>query len=189
MSPDSEQAQGPVADTQEMGFPDFACVVFRLSKAVYRPLFEAIWGAQSFAIRWPSNTKRICSTPGGAAMLGDKPTPVSLTPMDRGIASATFDAYAHSITAYEASPDVGAFSSKFDAFLAGNATLTVDEKAGLRFISRQGELQFLPSRRKRGHSYTRSERQQQRDRCRAFLHRRDVGQSRASQEPGGSVLL
>ena len=63
-------------------------------------------------------------------MLGDKPTPVNLTPMDRGIASATFDAYAHSITAYEASPDVGAFSSKFDAFLAGNATLTVDEKAG-----------------------------------------------------------
>lgn len=40
MSPDSKQAQGPVVDTQEMGFPDFACVVFRLSKAVYRPLFR-----------------------------------------------------------------------------------------------------------------------------------------------------
>ena len=72
MSPDSEQAQGPVLDTQEMGFPDFACVVFRLSKAVYRPLFEAIWGAQSFAIRWPSNIERICSTPGGAAVFGGK---------------------------------------------------------------------------------------------------------------------
>ena len=130
MSPDLEQAQGPVVDTQEMGFPDFACVVFRLSKAVYRPLFEGIWGTQSFAIRWPSNTERICSTPGGAAALDGKPTPVNLTPVERGIASATFDAYAHSITAYEASPDVSAFSSKFDAFLAGNATLTADEKAG-----------------------------------------------------------
>ena len=95
MSPDSKQAQGPVVDTQEMGFPDFACVVFRLSKAVYRPLFEGIWRA-SFAIRWPFNTERICSTAGGSAMLGGKPTPVNLTPVERGIANATFDAYAHS---------------------------------------------------------------------------------------------
>ena len=129
MSPDSKQAQGPVVDTQEMGFPDFACVVFRLSKAVYRPLFEGIWRA-SFAIRWPFNTERICSTAGGSAMLGGKPTPVNLTPVERGIANATFDAYAHSLTAYKASPDVSAFSSKFEASLAGNTTLTVDEKAG-----------------------------------------------------------
>jgi cytochrome c peroxidase len=46
MSPDSEQAQGPVVDTQEMGFPDFACVVFRLSKAVYRPCSK-LFGAPS----------------------------------------------------------------------------------------------------------------------------------------------
>jgi cytochrome c peroxidase len=29
--PDAEQAQGPPVDTQEMGFPDTACVAFRLS--------------------------------------------------------------------------------------------------------------------------------------------------------------
>ena len=63
-------------------------------------------------------------------MLGGKPTPVNLTPVERGIANATFDAYAHSLTAYKASPDVSAFSSKFEASLAGNTTLTVDEKAG-----------------------------------------------------------
>ena len=45
MSPDSKQAQGPVVDTQEMGFPDFACVVFRLSKAVYR-LCSKVFGAR-----------------------------------------------------------------------------------------------------------------------------------------------
>ena len=44
-SADAEQAQHPPVDTQEMGFPDAACIAFRLSKAVYRPLFELVWGA------------------------------------------------------------------------------------------------------------------------------------------------
>src|SRR5882757_2445853 len=42
--PDAEQAQGPPVDTQEMGLPDTGCVVFRLSTAAYRPLFEEVWG-------------------------------------------------------------------------------------------------------------------------------------------------
>jgi cytochrome c peroxidase len=40
--PDGEQAQGPPVDTQEMGFPDTACIAFRLSQAAYRPLFEEV---------------------------------------------------------------------------------------------------------------------------------------------------
>jgi len=64
-SADAEQAQHPPVDTQEMGFPDTACVAFRLSKAVYRPLFELVWGAD-FPIRWPGSTEKICASPGGA---------------------------------------------------------------------------------------------------------------------------
>src|SRR6478672_1167997 len=60
-SADAEQAQHPPVDTQEMGFPDAACIAFRLSKAVYRPLFELVWGAD-FHIRWPDNTEQICAT-------------------------------------------------------------------------------------------------------------------------------
>ena len=33
-NPDANQAQGPPVDTQEMGFPDTACIAFRLSQAV-----------------------------------------------------------------------------------------------------------------------------------------------------------
>ena len=40
----AEQAQGPPVDTQEMSFPDTACIAFRLSQAAYRPLFEEVWG-------------------------------------------------------------------------------------------------------------------------------------------------
>src|SRR5437868_6189857 len=46
-NPDAEQAQHPPVDTQEMGMPDIACIPYRLSQAVYRPLFEQRWGAGS----------------------------------------------------------------------------------------------------------------------------------------------
>jgi hypothetical protein len=44
-TPDAEQAQFPPVDPLEMGFPDTACIAFRLSSADYRPLFELVWGA------------------------------------------------------------------------------------------------------------------------------------------------
>jgi len=62
-SPDAEQAQHPPVDTQEMGLPDTACIAFRLSQAVYRPLFELVWGAGSLDIPIPAVAERICSTP------------------------------------------------------------------------------------------------------------------------------
>jgi cytochrome c peroxidase len=64
-NPDAEQAQHPPVDTGEMGFPDTACVAFRLSQSRYRPLFEQVWGPGSLDINFPSETKRICDTPGG----------------------------------------------------------------------------------------------------------------------------
>jgi cytochrome c peroxidase len=135
-SPDSEQAQGPPLDPLEMGNPDFGCIVFKLSRAAYRPLFESIWGKQSFDIRFPPDTERVCSTPAGA--FGNNPTPLRLSPRDRGIASATYDAFAHSITGFENGPEVSPMSSKFDAFLAGQATLSSDEMAGYNLFRGKG---------------------------------------------------
>ena len=43
-SADLEQAQHPPVDPDEMGFPDTACIAYRLSQAVYRPLFQEVWG-------------------------------------------------------------------------------------------------------------------------------------------------
>src|SRR5437870_3326759 len=82
-NPDAQQAQGPPVDTQEMGFPDTACIAFRLSQAMYRPLFEEVWGAGSFEINFPSDTAQICAIPGGAAVFGGSATPVKLSPADR----------------------------------------------------------------------------------------------------------
>jgi cytochrome c peroxidase len=133
-SADAEQAQHPPVDTQEMGFPDAACVAFRLSKAVYRPLFELVWGAD-FHIRWPGDTEQICATPGGAARFGGSPTPIPLSPEDRAKANNIYDHWGQSISKYERSNRLSPFTSKFDTFLEGKYTLTPDEMAGYNLFN------------------------------------------------------
>src|SRR5467141_1997089 len=93
-NPDAEQAQGPPVDTVEMGFPDTACVAFRLSHAVYRPLFEEVWGKGSFDINFPHETAQICATPGGAAAFGTNTTPINLSPADRTRSNDVYDHWA-----------------------------------------------------------------------------------------------
>jgi cytochrome c peroxidase len=129
-NPDAHQAQGPPVDTQEMGSPDTACITFKLSRAVYRPLFELVWGEGSFDINFPPDTEQICATPGGAAVFGGDTTPVKLSPADRTRSNAVYDHWGQSLDAYEQSVQVSAFSSKFDAYLKGNYTLTPTEQAG-----------------------------------------------------------
>jgi cytochrome c peroxidase len=137
-NPDSQQAQGPPVDTGEMGFPDTACVAFRLSQAVYRPLFEEVWGKGSFDINFPPNTAEICATPGGAAVFGGSATPIALSPGDRTRANTVYNHWGESLDAYEASVQVSAESSKFDAFLHGTTTLTADEMAGFKLFNGKG---------------------------------------------------
>jgi cytochrome c peroxidase len=128
-SADAEQAQHPPVDTQEMGFADTACVAFRLSKAVYRPLFELVWGAD-FDISWRGDTEKICATPGGAARFGGNATPIRLSPKDRTKANNIHDHWGQSISKYERSNRLSPFTSKFDAFPKGTYNLTADEMAG-----------------------------------------------------------
>ena len=131
-NPDAEQAQHPPVDTQEMGNPDTACIVYKLSLAEYRPLFEQLYGEESLDIKFPHNTAEICATPGGAAVFGTDTQPVKLKPEDRLKANEAYDHWGQAIDAYEESVQVSAFSSKFDAFLKDSVAnpLTADEAAG-----------------------------------------------------------
>src|SRR5258705_6654070 len=127
-NPAAEQAEGPPTNPVEMGLPDVACAVYRASQRPYRALFEGVWGPQAFAIAWPDNVERVCERP-GPATAGD-PLPVHLGPIDRGRAGTTFDQMAQSIAGYEASAEVTAFTSKFDAVLANKAQFTTLEQQG-----------------------------------------------------------
>ena len=75
-SPDAEQAQGPPHDTQEMGLPDTACIVYRISQGSYADVFTTVWGTQAFAIRWPADVEKVCDMPGGA--FGTNTAPLAL---------------------------------------------------------------------------------------------------------------
>jgi cytochrome c peroxidase len=126
-NPAAEQAEGPPTNPVEMALPDIACAVYRASQRPYRGLFEQLWGAQAFAIKWPADAEQVCDTPGPPP---DGTPPVRLDPAERGLASATFDQMAQSIASYEASAEVTAFTSKFDAVQAGKAKFTPQEQHG-----------------------------------------------------------
>src|ERR1700730_14526869 len=137
-SPDANQAQGPPVDTGEHMLPDTACVAFRLQSAVYKSFFIEVWGDDIDTIKFPTNTEEICETPGGAKVFGTDTMPIKLSSPDRAIANHAYDHWAQSLDQYEASPDVSAFSSKFDAFLAGDTTLSADEMAGFKLFNGRG---------------------------------------------------
>ena len=126
-NPAAEQAQGPPTNPVEMGLPDIACSVYRVSQRPYRSLFEQVWGAQAFAIEWPSEVEEVCAQPG--PQKNGSPA-VRLSAIDRGRASATFDQMAQSFAGYEASAEVSPLTSKFDAVLAGHAQFTPQEQSG-----------------------------------------------------------
>jgi cytochrome c peroxidase len=137
-NPDAEQAQHPPVDTGEMGFPDTACIAFRLSHSRYRDLFEQVWGEGSLDINFPPDTEQICSTPGGAAIFAGNTTPIQLSPADRTLANQVYNHWGQSLDAYEQSIQVSAFTSKFDAMLAGNYTFTANETAGYKLFNGKG---------------------------------------------------
>jgi cytochrome c peroxidase len=134
----ANQAQGPPLDTQEMANPDSACLVWKLSLSKYKFFFEQIFGVGSLELNWPSNVQQICSTPAGAAALGGNPTPLPLSPTDRTLANKDFDEFAQAIASYEGSDSVSPFTSKFDYYLAGKATLTTQELNGYDLFRGKG---------------------------------------------------
>src|ERR1700682_1344929 len=139
-SPDAEQPQHPPVDTQEHALPDTACIAFRLSTAVYRPLFEKIWGAGSLDIKFPPDTEAICDTPGGASQFFGSTTPINVTPADRTKANTVFDHWGQSISFYEDSPAVSPFTSKVDANINGlpGSAYTPNEAAGAILFAGKG---------------------------------------------------
>ena len=131
-NPSAEQAQGPPTNPVEMGLPDSACIAYRLSHAPYRKLFETVWGGDSFHIQWPPEIERICATPGPPA--ADDEYPVHLAVADRERANHVYDEFGLAVAAYEASPEVSPFTSKYDYVQAGKEKFTEQESLGYRLF-------------------------------------------------------
>ncbi|MEO8623263.1 MAG: cytochrome c peroxidase [bacterium] len=120
-SPSAEQSQLPFVNPVEQGLPDVACVVWRISKASYVNTYVQAYDARIKSIVWPNGIGGKCETEGST---------VPLSPATRSIVNLEFDRIALAIAAFEASPQVNAFSSKYDASLKGTAKLTDLEETG-----------------------------------------------------------
>ncbi|MGA7325089.1 MAG: cytochrome c peroxidase [Rhodomicrobium sp.] len=142
------QAEGSPLNPLEMANPDAACVIYRMSQRPYKGLFESVWGWRTFDLAWPGNVETLCNKPNNnpASAIGSEvpgpdtaPLVLDLSPRDRARVQLTFDQMAQSIAAYEASPEVSPFSSKFDAFLAGKAELSEAEGRGYDLFNAQAK--------------------------------------------------
>ena len=101
-------------------------MVFRVREANYDGLFSSVWGRKINNIDFPKGTDEQCTHEG---------ITIALTPSDRALALTVYDQIVLSIAAFENSPEVNRFSSKYDAYLAGKAQLTDKELRGLELYN------------------------------------------------------
>jgi cytochrome c peroxidase len=103
-NPAADQALGPFLNPVEQALPDSACVVYRVATATdYAVSFADVWGPLDIA--WPTDIDQTCATEGST---------VELSNADRAASDTAYGQIGLSIAEYEASPEVNAFTSKFD---------------------------------------------------------------------------
>jgi len=133
-NPAADQAQGPFLNPKEQGLPDSACVVYRVCTETNYPVsFEDVWGDEACDITWPADVEATCATEG---------TTVALSSEDRTKSDMAYDNIALSIAAYEDSPEVNAFSSKYDMAFQGMTKLSREEQRGFALFQGKGKCKL-----------------------------------------------
>lgn len=132
-NPAADQALGPFLNPVEQALPDSACVVYRVCNPVipgdYPVSFEDVWGEEACAITWPADVEVVCATEGAT---------VGLSSEDRATSDMTYGRIGLSIASYEDSPEVNAFTSKYDWTFSGNAKLSKQEQRGYALFRGKG---------------------------------------------------
>lgn len=132
-NPAGDQALDPPLTTTEMDLSDAACVIWRIYVGPYRALFEQVWGSDVFNIAWPATTDKRCDIPLSNNSMN--PTIVPLSAGDRAKVNKDYSDFGLAGAAYEASDAVSPFSSKFDAWQDGKATLSSQEMEGYKLFT------------------------------------------------------
>lgn len=129
-NPAADQAQGPFVNPAEQGLRDPACVVYYVATGAYADQYKAVWGNDIADIAFPADMGALCAAEGGL---------VALSPADRAKVNQEYDRIALSIAAYEASPEVNQFTSKFDAWRGGGTSLSKEEARGFALFQGKGK--------------------------------------------------
>ena len=124
-NPAADQAQGPFLNPLEQALGDNACVVYFVCNASYPVSLDEVYPG-SCEVDWPADVEAQCGLADGLVDLDD---------MNAARVDMAYDSIALAIAAYEASPEVNAFSSKYDAYLAKLVDLSDTEKEGLKLFN------------------------------------------------------
>lgn len=127
-NPAADQAQGPFLNPAEHALPDSACVVYRVFNGGYPVPYETVWG--TISIIWPDNIETICAKEDETVLLSID---------DRARSDLAYDNIALSIAAYEGSPEVNQFTSKYDYSLMAKVKLTKQEQKGFALFQGKGK--------------------------------------------------
>ena len=127
-NPAADQALGPFLNPVEQALPDPSCVVYLVREGNYADLFYAVWGTALADVEFPDDMKQQCRQSGADF-------DVAFTAEEEVALAAAYDQVGLSIAAFEASPEVNPFSSKFDAWRAGTAEFTDLEEWGFELFT------------------------------------------------------
>lgn len=127
-NPAADQALGPFLNDVEQALPDLSCVVYFVRESNYADLFYAVWGTELADVEFPDDMRQQCRQ-------SSADFDVEFTAEEEAALAAAYDQVGLSIAAFEASPEVNPFSSKFDAWRAGMAELTDQEEWGFELFT------------------------------------------------------
>ena len=99
----------------------------------YPVFFDDVWGAGACDIAWPADVNTVCAT---------EDSTVALSPEDRAKSDMAYGNIGLSIAAYEDSPEVNAFTSKFDYTKNGKTKLTKLERRGFALFQGKGKCRL-----------------------------------------------
>jgi len=128
-SPVADQAQGPFLNPLEHALPNSACVVHSVCNGVYALQFKEHW-PQSCKISWPGEIQQYCHGKQKKLLISD----AVQKQIDRA-----YDNIALTIAVFESSGKLNPFTSKYDYYLVGKATLTDQELKGLELFNNKGK--------------------------------------------------
>jgi cytochrome c peroxidase len=111
--PAAEQALGPFLNPAEQNLADAGTVVRKVCGAMYGNMFR---------MQFREVADRGCAADATAVEIAD-----------------AYDAIGRAVSAFEASPMVNRYSSKYDRYLANRATLTQEEARGLALFTGKGK--------------------------------------------------
>ncbi|MEJ2483239.1 MAG: cytochrome c peroxidase [Gemmatimonadota bacterium] len=127
-NPAADQALGPFLNPVEQALPDPSCVVYLVRESNYADLFYAVWGMALADVEFPADMKQQCRQ-------SSADFDVAFTAEEEVALAAAYDQVGLSIAAFEASPEVNPFSSKFDAWRAGLVEFTDLEEWGFELFT------------------------------------------------------